>query len=57
MMTAIYQPTITLTLTDAYSFRWSERKRKYVELIQDGGQIKREKDIFYHGPRLRGWIE
>jgi hypothetical protein len=26
-------------------------KRKLIALIQDGGQIKREKDIYYLGPR------
>jgi hypothetical protein len=27
---------------------WAEKE---IELIQDGGQIKREKDIYHHDPR------
>ncbi len=28
--------------------QWAE---KVIELFQDGGQIKREKDIYHHSPR------
>ncbi len=35
---------------DEYSFGWGERKRKYVDLIQDTVKIQRQKDIYHHGP-------
>ncbi len=28
---------------------WAGVSRKVIELIQDGGQIKRETDIYHHG--------
>jgi hypothetical protein len=30
---------------------WAGVSRKDTELFQDGGQLKREKDIHHHGPR------
>jgi hypothetical protein len=33
-------------------FIWLEWAEKEIELIQDGGRIKREKDIYHHSPRL-----
>ncbi len=42
-----FSNTNTNRQVDDYSFGWSERKRK-TELIQDGDQIKRQKDIYHH---------
>jgi hypothetical protein len=30
---------------------WAGVSGKGIELFQDGGQIKKEKDIYHHGPR------
>jgi hypothetical protein len=42
------------TVIDVYFFLFIWKKAK--ELIQDGGQIKRETDIYHHGPRPQSII-